>query len=106
MRVLHPFILGHDVPLPHKLPLGRQQALDAHGPPGVDPRGADPDLGPEAEAEAVGEPRRRVGEDAGRVDRVDELGDAGVAGGEDSVGVAAAVRVDVGDRGWKGKGKS
>ena len=100
MGILHALVLRHDVPLPDKLPLGRQQPLDADGPARVDPRRADPDLGAEAEPEAVGEPRRRVGEDAGGVDRVDELGDGGVAGGEDGVGVAAAVRVDVGDRGW------
>ena len=99
VRVLHPFILGNDVPAPNELPLFRQQPFDADGPARVDPRGADADLGAEAEAEAVGEARRGVGEDAGRVDGVDELRDGGVAGREDGVGVAAAVRVDVGDRG-------
>ena len=55
----------------------------------------DADLRAEAEAVAVGEARRAVVEDVGRVDAAQELlGDAAVLG-DDDVGVPAAVLMNV-----------
>lgn len=59
--------VGGGVVLPVEHPLGGEQALDAHGAPGVDPRRADADLGAQAEPEAVGEARACVVEDASAV---------------------------------------
>ena len=78
-------------------PLGGQESLDPHGAAGVDPAGGDADLGAESETVAVGHPAGAVGEDAGRVDGVEEgLLGVGVLR-DDHVGVGGAVLVDVVD---------
>jgi hypothetical protein len=92
-------VRGGDVPAAAQLVLVDHQAVQAHGPAGVDLVGADADLGAEAVAHAVGHAGGGVPEDAGRVDGGHEA--LGQRGGrcEDRVGVVRPVEVDVRDGG-------
>ena len=95
--LLPPAVLPGGVRLAPQLPLGGQEPLHPHRPPSVDPPGGDAHLRPQAQTEPVGEPRAGVVEDAGGVHGAEEL--LGVVGvlGDDDVGVAGAVLVDVVD---------
>mmetsp|Transcript_10242 Transcript_10242/g.34800 ORF Transcript_10242/g.34800 Transcript_10242/m.34800 type:complete len:910 (+) Transcript_10242:99-2828(+) len=78
-----------------QLPAGGEETLKAHGPARVYPARADPNLAPEAEAEAVGEAGARVVEDARRVHRREELARRLLVLGDDELRVGGAVLGDV-----------
>jgi len=80
-------------------PLGREQALHAHRPAGVNSPRGDANLGSESEAEAVGESGGRVDEDAGGVDPAREGLLRLLGFGHDALRVRGAVRVNVGHGG-------
>ena len=80
---------------PTQQPPTGQQSLHPHWTPSMDPPGANPHFGAEAVAVAVGEARAGVDEDRRRVDALEKrIGDGDVLG-DDGLGVAAAVLVDV-----------
>src|SRR4051812_12782940 len=58
---------GDDLPVPEDDELGRGERLQAHGAPGVQLLGGDPDLGAEAEPLAVDPPGGGVHQDGGGV---------------------------------------
>jgi hypothetical protein len=64
----------------------------------VDARGADADLGPQAEHAAVVQARRGVDQHRGRVHLAHEAHGRGVIAGDDGLGVVRAVALDVGGR--------
>src|SRR5437016_620920 len=86
------------MPVARHHPLIGGQVGRAHGAAGVELVGADADFGAEAIFAAVGEAGAGVDHDAGAVHALDELVGGLGRGGEDRVGVAAAVVVDVVDR--------
>ena len=84
--------------------LGGQQSLDSDRPASMDARGADADLGAEAEPKAVSKASAGIRKHARAVDVLEELGGRLLVARDDAVGVAAAKvvnvldgRVDVGD---------
>ena len=76
-------------------PLGRQQTLDSHWPPGVQARRADADLGAETESEPVGESRACVVEHTRAVHLVEERFGGSLVLRHDNLCVRAAPLVDV-----------
>ena len=77
----------------HQVLVGRQLA-QTHRSACVQPVGADPDLGAEAELEAVGEAGGGVDEHRGRVDALEEARGGAVVLGDDGFGQLRAVRLD------------
>src|SRR5205807_8628851 len=77
--------------------LGRQLSK-AHRPEGVELRRRDPDLRSEAELAAVVEARRRVHDDAARLDLAREAARALLVAGDDRLGVERPEASDVVER--------
>src|SRR5260221_11561005 len=91
-------IVGRDLAAPFEEPAVGEEAVDPDRAARVKLLRADPDLGAEAEAEAVREARARVVKDARGVDLGHEALRRGIVVGDDRVRMTRAVALDVRER--------
>src|ERR1035438_9906735 len=86
-----PAVRRHDLAAAPEQVFVRDEAVEAHGAAGMDTARRDPDLRSEAVAEAVGEARGGVVEDAGRVHAAQERLGGGRVRGDDGFRVVRAI---------------
>src|SRR5450759_4115897 len=90
-----PAVRRHDLAAAPEQVFVRDEPVEAHGAACMDTARRDSDLRSEAVAEAVGEARGGVVEDAGRVHAREERLGCGLVGGDDGLGVVRAIAVHV-----------
>lgn len=78
-----------------KEPFVGHDSFEPHGSARMDFSGRDSDFGPESEAVSVGESGRAVPEDVGGIDGGEECFGGGFVFGDDGIGVAGTVAVDM-----------
>ena len=92
-------VVSHALAMAQQFELVAEQSVQADRAPGVELAGADPHFGAEAEAETVAEAGGAVPENAGRIHQGHKGFGGGFRGGQDHIGMAGAIGIDMGNCG-------